>query len=776
MTSLSDPEIIDLQPEDDAEAIVPENALVQTCEVCQSLIDVSDREPLEAVGCPHCGAPLTVHGTLGHLQLIEVSGRGGMGVVYKAYDPSLDRHVAVKLLRKDHSGQTALIAQLENEAAITAAVTDSNVVRVFSTGTDRGRFYIAMELVELGSLDDLIRLQGRIAEVQALQIGIQIAKGLKAALHHGLIHRDVKPGNILFADANTAKIVDFGLAIFMNQEESARGEIWGTPYYVSPEKLDFRPEDCRSDIYSLGASLFHGLAGRPPFEADTASLVALQHLKAQPVSLATYAPWVSGATAFVINRTLHKNPAERYQSYDELIEHLEYALGEVQRATARNQPRARIVLETEEDQQRTTWAVIAMLAVSVLLAGGLFLFRKQIFRHEAPVAQARTQPIPTAPAPSARALATNGFAFASELAQLAAGDPKAGAAFHKAGTHDKLSPENRAWAALLEGAAELNAGHAAPARAAFQQVQSLAGKTGNEKLTTFFIGTAAHLLTDSPLTIGDARDADRTGPGAIALLLFGLKDWQLGRIDDGVALLRQFRSSNPAGVGAWVGELKVLATDRIEEFTAFQMHSDALKAATATAERAQAAAAMRKLGATFAARTEAALAPFAAEFEAYEVMQNQIPADGVYKLINQKTGKCVDVSGGAAGPGLDEDANVHQWDDAGALNQQWQLTKLASGSFQLVAKHSGKALDVENGQTDDGANVRQHTLNDAPAQRWKIASVGEGFFKLIAEGSGKLLTVAGGATENGTNIFQWTDTGGAEQHWRFVPVTASPGG
>jgi serine/threonine protein kinase len=145
-----------------------------------------------------------------------------------------------------------------------------------------------MELVDKGSLDDLIRIQGRVAERQVLEVAIQMARGLQAAHQHGLIHRDVKPGNILFLDGNTAKIVDFGLAIFLAQEEALRGEIWGTPYYVAPEKLDHQPEDFRSDMYSLGGTLFHALAGRPPFEAETASLVAWKHLKQQPVSFADF--------------------------------------------------------------------------------------------------------------------------------------------------------------------------------------------------------------------------------------------------------------------------------------------------------------------------------------------------------------------------------------------------------------------------------------------------------------------------------------------------------
>ena len=133
------------------------------------------------------------------------------------------------------------------------------------------------------------------------------------------------PATFSFADPHTAKLVDFGLAIVMDEVAHARGEIWGTPYYIAPEKLDNQPEDFRSDIYSLGGTLFHALAGRPPYKAETASTVALKQLMSQPVSLQAFAPDVSSETAYVINRMLAKDPAERYASYPELVEHLSYA-------------------------------------------------------------------------------------------------------------------------------------------------------------------------------------------------------------------------------------------------------------------------------------------------------------------------------------------------------------------------------------------------------------------------------------------------------------------
>ena len=187
--------------------------VIQTCTACGALIDVSDEEPFALMHCPGCGMAQRVRRTFDHFELQEVLGAGGMGTVYRALDTSLNRPVALKLLRKDYSADQEFVKQFETEAAITASINHPNVVRVYTSGQDHGLVYIAMELVDKGSLDDLMNLQGRVAEAQVLEVGVQTAKGLNAALKRGLIHRDVKPGNILFADAHTAKIVDFGLAV-----------------------------------------------------------------------------------------------------------------------------------------------------------------------------------------------------------------------------------------------------------------------------------------------------------------------------------------------------------------------------------------------------------------------------------------------------------------------------------------------------------------------------------------------------------------------------------
>ena len=194
-------------------ALTPGDPCVQTCPSCGTLVDISEQEPLSKFECPTCGATMRASRQYNHFSIVEHLGTGGMGSVYKAMDRNLNRMVALKLLRRELSADETYIAKLEDEARITASINHPFVVKVFSFGVDHGQYYIAMELVDKGTLDDLMQLQNRISEMQVLQVGLQVASGLQAAHERGLIHRDVKPGNILFADAHTAKITDFGLGI-----------------------------------------------------------------------------------------------------------------------------------------------------------------------------------------------------------------------------------------------------------------------------------------------------------------------------------------------------------------------------------------------------------------------------------------------------------------------------------------------------------------------------------------------------------------------------------
>jgi len=289
-------------------------------------METKGAEPLAWIPCSHCGEKVRVERIFDHFILIETVGIGGMGTVYKARDTQLDRFVALKLWRKDLENMADQAKQLEQEARIAASVEHPNVVQIFSSGIDHGQFYLVMELVDHGSLDDLIEQHQRLPEKQVLATGIQVARGLQAAHAKGLVHRDVKPSNILFNAESLAKIGDFDLAGVVAQSRGKR-EIWGTPYYVAPERLNDEPEDLTCDVYSLGASLFHAVAGKAPIEGETNSAAALIELKNQPLQLTKIVPEVSDATARILHRMIAPDPVDRFCSYEELLAELEDAYG-----------------------------------------------------------------------------------------------------------------------------------------------------------------------------------------------------------------------------------------------------------------------------------------------------------------------------------------------------------------------------------------------------------------------------------------------------------------
>ena len=341
----------------------------QACPACGTVIDTAAAQPLARVPCPKCGEKVRAERTFDHFVLVETLGVGGMGTVYKARDTLLDRFVALKLLRQDLGTGIDHAAQLQQEARVAASVNHPNVVQVFSSGSDHGQFYLVMELVDHGSLDDFIEQQTRLPEEQVLESGIQVAKGLRAAHRKGLIHCDVKPANILFVDEQTAKIGDFGLAGVAAEGAETRSEIWATPYYVAPERLNNELPDFRSDIYSLGATLFHAIAGKAPIEGETSSAVALRELKNRPLDLRKIMPEVSEATARVFHRMLAPEPAQRFSSYDELVAELEGARGFLN-------GKEDVDLAKPQQNRRPILAIAAAALVALIGIAGFFFVRK----------------------------------------------------------------------------------------------------------------------------------------------------------------------------------------------------------------------------------------------------------------------------------------------------------------------------------------------------------------------------------------------------------------
>jgi len=263
----------------------------------------------------------------GNYQLERELGQGGMGTVYLAKDSGLNRYVALKILRSDLGDDPSFSRKFLEEVEVTASLAHPNIIRVFTLGEQEGRLYLVMEHLDEPSLENRMDKQTKVSEREVLEIGIGIASALQFANEEtGLIHRDIKPGNILFGRGNVPKLADFGLAAGARSALGQQDEIWGTPYYVSPERLLREPEDIRSDIYSLGATLYHAMAGRPPFEAETAEDVAKRHISDRPPPLRSLCPDAQEQTVLTLDKCLAKKTSARWGSYTELLNQLADAL------------------------------------------------------------------------------------------------------------------------------------------------------------------------------------------------------------------------------------------------------------------------------------------------------------------------------------------------------------------------------------------------------------------------------------------------------------------
>jgi len=230
--------------------------------------------------------------TLGQFEIVELIGRGGMGAVYKARQPSLDRWVAIKVLSPALSDDAAFVARFTREARAAAAVSHLNIIEVMDVAAAGGHHYIAMGYVDGESLGALIQREGRLPQDRALVIMKQTLAGLAAAHRVGIIHRDIKPSNILLDRSGEVRVSDFGLAkrLAADATTSTDEQALGTAAYVSPEMATGREVDARTDLYSLGATFFHVLAGRPPFEGESFSDLIVKQVREPAPPLAEVAP------------------------------------------------------------------------------------------------------------------------------------------------------------------------------------------------------------------------------------------------------------------------------------------------------------------------------------------------------------------------------------------------------------------------------------------------------------------------------------------------------
>lgn len=319
----------------------------------------------------------------GRYRLEAKLGSGGMSTVYLARDEVLDRPVAVKLMHREMTEQTDQLERFNQEARAVAKLSNPNVVAVIDAGEDGGRPYIVFEYVQGETLKQRIARVGALEATEALAYGLEIAQALGVAHESEMVHRDVKPQNVLIDSTGRAKLTDFGISRQLDEEGmTAPGRVLGTTDYVAPEQAMGKDVDPRSDIYSLGIVLFEMFTGDVPFTAENQIGVAMKHVNDDLPDVQELRPDISSVSASVIDRATAKNPEDRYQTIGEMADDLQAAL-EVEAIRGGGvSDQATSVLDAVPGTRRqaplarktSPWPAVAMLLVALVIAAGTALF------------------------------------------------------------------------------------------------------------------------------------------------------------------------------------------------------------------------------------------------------------------------------------------------------------------------------------------------------------------------------------------------------------------
>ncbi len=330
----------------------------------------------------------------GRYELAHLVARGGMAEVYRAHDRLLDRPVALKILFPELSVDRSFVERFRREAQAAANLSHPNIVPVFDWGEDGGTYIIVMEYVDGRPLSSILRTAGPLHPERAAEIAADVAAALSYAHRHGVIHRDVKPGNVLITEEGTVKVTDFGIARAVNTEESLTqtGAVMGTATYFSPEQAEGLGVDARSDIYSLGVVLYEMVAGRPPFLGETPVAVASKHVREHPPLPRQLNGAIPPALEAVIMKCMAKAPELRYASGEELradllrfregrgvaagppAAHAASPTGTMAAVTGRTQAMRQVGTATTVEERSRTGLYVALLVVLLLALGVVIAF------------------------------------------------------------------------------------------------------------------------------------------------------------------------------------------------------------------------------------------------------------------------------------------------------------------------------------------------------------------------------------------------------------------
>ena len=258
-------------------------------------------------------------------EILEKIGTGGMSDVYKAKDHKLYRPVAVKVLKQEFSENTNFVAKFRSEAQAAAGLMHPNIVNVYDVGEENDIYYIVMELVEGITLKKYIEKKARLSVKEAISIAIQVSMGIEAAHNNHIIHRDIKPQNIIISRDGKVKVTDFGIAKAATSN-TITSNVMGSVHYTSPEQARGGYSDAKSDIYSLGVTLFEMLTGRVPFNGETTVAIAIKHIQDPMPSPRDFVPEIPVSAEQIVQKCTQKSPDRRYQTMVEVIEDLKRSL------------------------------------------------------------------------------------------------------------------------------------------------------------------------------------------------------------------------------------------------------------------------------------------------------------------------------------------------------------------------------------------------------------------------------------------------------------------
>ena len=287
-------------------------------------------------------------------EILDKIGTGGMSDVYKAMDHILGREVAVKVLKQEFAEDVTFVTKFRSEAQSAAGLEHPNIVNIYDVGSENGMYYIVMEYVEGITLKTYIEKKGQLNFKEAISIAIQVGRGIEAAHNKGIIHRDIKPQNIIISTEGKVKVTDFGIAR-ATSSNTIHADVMGSVHYASPEQARNGYVDGKSDIYSLGIVMYEMVTGRVPFDGDTTVAVALQHLQEEMVAPSAYAPELPISLEKIILKCTMKSPDRRYAAIEDLLLDLQKALVSpnedfVTMGSAEEVEKTRVISPEEQEQ------------------------------------------------------------------------------------------------------------------------------------------------------------------------------------------------------------------------------------------------------------------------------------------------------------------------------------------------------------------------------------------------------------------------------------------